>query len=61
MKKVKEKNIVIGDLYWMNRAKCDLFWYVGKDDGYHCFYPKTNNSGYRQDVDGTIPFAGSIS
>lgn len=55
--KVKEKDLVIGDLYWMSKDKSDLFWYVGIDDGFYSFYPKINNSGYMKDVDGTIPFS----
>lgn len=55
--KVKEKDLVIGDLYWMSEDESDLFWYVGiDDDGFYCFYPKINNSDYLKDVDGTISF-----
>lgn len=57
MAKIKEKDLAIGDLCWMNETKSDLFWYVGLHDGNYWFYPKTNNTGYLSDTDGTVPFA----
>lgn len=54
MKKVKEKDLVIGDLY--SGGDDDKMYFVGIHDGHCFFYPLSGCDCYSQKPDGTISF-----
>lgn len=55
MSLVKEKDLVIGDEYWIDMVGRNKGIFVGNFEDSAFFYP-TSNSDYSEDDDGTIGF-----
>ena len=56
MKKVKERDLVIGDEYYLDESKYDSGIFVGVFDGDFYFYPTKLSDIYEPDGEGLIGF-----